>query len=424
MTGSVFSVSIYFGGAIVCGGLFGAWFASGIVIGAVAGGWLLLRVIRTARSRPCEDGQTRPHSHLLLAWLESQLSKREFGTFLLVVTVVYFFLFVEELALGRLLLNTFFPNIPPLAGVSMATLFVVVYVYVRFGGYKAVLNSDFVQVAVLIVFLSFLFYLSLTSQPGESRVAPLMTIQPSITLLTISVVPLTALFVAGWLVSSLDIYARLNFSVRSDLRGAADKRFVITSLLLLVAIMFSGIFFGQFLVFFNAFPSDLETVAYARYITSFILQHGSLIGSVALIVALFCALFTTLDTILITLMQLEFYRHDKKYIEQRFAALILMGVLVAAAIDFRHLVAGWFFTISCFIPLAYVVLQSTGRRFKFRINVSNYLPSWVVVAAIGYGFIHVHMTSHHTHHFLIPLVVVLAGLIVLPIAGYLTRRAQ
>ena len=70
--------------------------------------------------------------------------------------------------------------------------------------------------------------------------------------------------------------------------------------------MFSGIFFGQFLVFFNAFPSDLETVAYARYITSFILQHGSLIGSVALIVALFCALFTTLDTILITLMQLEF----------------------------------------------------------------------------------------------------------------------
>ena len=164
--GAVFSVTYFFGATFLYGRLYKGTMlviAAAIFLSLF---FLLPRLIRAMHTRVEHPPDIRS-SNLMLEFLKQRLGRSDYRILAGLYFVIYFGLLVEELAVSRLILSTLFPVQPAVAAIMLTTICFVILAYLGFGGFRAILISDYVQLQVIVPFVLTLIFLIYRDSPGQ-----------------------------------------------------------------------------------------------------------------------------------------------------------------------------------------------------------------------------------------------------------------
>jgi hypothetical protein len=205
--GAVFSATYFFGATFIYGLLFRGTFLVITTAIFLILFWLIPSILNVALPR--SEHASNQRGNVLLDLLSARLGQRDFTRIVRIYSLIYFLLLIEEISVSRLILHTLFPAQTLAAIALLVTIFFVILAYVYFGGFRAILISDFEQLKVLVPFLVLLVFLIFKDSPHAHGV----------TLLTFphldnpSGLLFATLFGIAWFSAGVDFYSRLNFTL-------------------------------------------------------------------------------------------------------------------------------------------------------------------------------------------------------------------
>lgn len=313
--GGAFSLT-YLGATAIYAHLYGLIFLVYLCVG-----FLLAAVIATRLVLYFGD-RARQRSPLLLL-LRACYGKRNSQRLATLYTIIYFALLVEEIAVSRVVLNLVIPQSRIVSSALLATLLLVIIVYLSWGGYKAVLISDFAQLKLLLLFLLVLLFTLTARNPialdlSQFSKAPASNGGVPLVLGLVLFVP--------WLSAAPDFYARLNYH-QVEHAQLGRRQFITVSFILMFIVYGSVALLGASLP--RAFAHDQTPTGFAAAGVKIIGSSVSTIGTVVFFASIFCMMFTTVDTLLVTYLQCAYFSSFTSRWTQRVDSMMILAAALA-----------------------------------------------------------------------------------------------
>jgi hypothetical protein len=301
--GAVFSVTYLLGATFIYATIYRGWTLLIAIAGTLGSFFSVRRVIHiAARDFPGDPSLSGQHN-ILLRLMQRRLNEANFRTFLRLLALAFFLLLVEELAISRVVLSSVMQGLEPVSAILLFIIVAVVFSYVYIGGFRAVLNADLIQGAVLAAFLAVLVYF--VGRRGANLTKLARSPDAKLLDLTAAAVLWTAYGVA-FLTMAVDLFSRLNFVAPARLLTIMRVRFVGISMFLVFFVLTAGIAFG--LAISSEINAALRSASeYYATVVNFFSTANSGAVRVIFVVGLFCMIFTTVNTLLLTTMQIRFY---------------------------------------------------------------------------------------------------------------------
>lgn len=397
--GAAFSLT-YYGATTIFGHLYRGWFILLLLV-AFPICLALARCIihRAHQTLPSPPSTT---SHLLFDFLRHRIGKDNLRYLATVYTLIYFGLLVEELAVSRLVISLAFPGHPIVTALLLATLCLVILVYLTWGGFKALLIADFEQIKLLLPFLlaiCFLVYRTL----GDVSPLPPFQLETRLHVLTL---PLSLLLFVAWIIAAVDFYSRLNFETHQKREGlllVQHKTFAAVSLVLLFIVFLSGGLFGA------ALPESFSSVETPSGLTRSGIAHamanGSPITLVIFFASLFCMIFTTVNTLLFTLLQVGYFQPKSPFSPARLSRTLLFAVLLSCAVPADSMSCiGMFVSALMLIPFSIIVSQMNKSLVNILPRRYAFLLWALVLATIVFALLYREL-EHYSQHFWLSAIV-------------------
>jgi hypothetical protein len=413
--GAVFSATYFFGATFIYGLIFRGTFLVITTLIFIILFWLIPKIINAALPESSHASDQR--GNVLLDFLSARLGPQDFKRVVQIYSIIYFLLLIEEISVSRLILHTLFPAQDLIAVALLVTIFFVILAYVYFGGFRAILISDFEQLKVLVPFLLLLVFLMFKDSPPRHN-AILLSFPH---LNNISGLLFATLFGIAWFSAGVDFYSRLNFTLpKGEDILTVKKVFVRLSLAAIYVLLVAGIVFGEHLV--TVMPRVQSPSAYTQAAMNYFLVHSSRIVIVIFFLALFCMLFTTINTLLITLLQAGHYSKSRLLRREVLVRLFLAASVLSCSIPFDAVSAvGVFFGSLLIVPFVSILHALSYRSRLFPRNLS-YLLWALPVSAVAFGFFFPHLELSFERHFQIPGIVATATLTTLLLQKLFEQR--
>src|SRR5258708_14498837 len=215
------------------------------------------------------------------------------------------------------------PSHPAVSALALGLICTVVITYLSLGGFRAILNSDLVQMTVIGGFLLALIFLMAKSH-GLPNQLTLPTRRRGV-LLIVSAFPMALCLGVSWFVASVDFFSRLNFMPSRIVGNVRQKQlFAVVSLVCIFIVITIGIFYGMQLR--SILPAVQSPSLYTEAMIAHFLGLGRPVISAIFVVSIFCMLFTTVDTLLLTVVQVDSYRLSPTIGKTRIAIAMLVAV--------------------------------------------------------------------------------------------------
>lgn len=401
-TGSVFSVTYFFGATFMYAAVFHGWIRimTLIVFFAVLG-------VTTAITRVLHSENvigTAIACNPLLAVLQRRLDAAQFSSVVRLYTVIYFALLVEELAVSRLVLYSLIPH-PIVVGVLLVALLFVIYTYLYLGGFRAVLAADTVQMVVLILFTATLLLLVFSRSTPASFLIGHFERQSAANLLNLAG---SFVFGVAWFAGAIDFYSRLNFSSPQRYEFQTSRHFVIASCSATFAVLLVGTVFGDFI-------SRRLTVrtpsAYVAEAIEFFLGEP-LAVAVIFIVAIFAMIFTTIDTLLILNLQVGNYQPKRVFRRETLVHIIVAAVVISTRMSFDSVSAvGIFIGALMLLPMLAIVRTLWPSRLRWLPDDPQYLVWAMWLAMLAFAILYSRIVVRFDRHFYLSLIVAAIALV-------------
>lgn len=394
--GSTFSVT-YYGATTIYGHLYRGWFIVLLAAGYAVSILIIIRVLQEAHVAGVQDETGR--SNVLLELLRARLGTQNTIYVVNLWIVIYVFLLAEELAVARVVLMTVFAQYPVIPAVLIATMCVVVAVYVRWGGLKAVLIADYEQLKLLLPFvlaLGFIVYHG-KDLTGTFR-------QPFEPLVDTNIValPLGILLMVSWKVAAVDLYTRLNFRMSSRAPVLRQQvSFTALSLALAVGMFVAVALFGMSMP--PEFSQTHTPVAFTRAGLQYAAVFSSKPALVIFVASLFSMILTTINTLVTTTIQLGAYRPSTRPHITDLSRLFLGAAFVSCFFDPNTVSGvGMFIGALMIIPLV-AVIGAISRRVRWLLpqNFRFVGPAAVVSVAVFLAT-YSSVGGDYSRHYLLP----------------------
>lgn len=396
--GAIFSVTYFFGATFIYASILGSWSLVIVATGFITASLLIMRILKVIHSRLTHAESTGQNSNILLLFMEKSEPAKEHRLFLHGLALIYFALLVEELAVSRLILNTLFPSHLAVSALLITIITLVIYAYISIGGFRAVLNSDFVQGVVLSAFLLVLVYFIFGGPESASNPEPSADSHETPVIL---VIVLFSLLLTAWLTTSVDAYSRLNFRVSPKSALRFRRRFVLLSLFSTLLVLIVGILFA---VSVSGTIGEIRSpVEYTHKAVSLFLSAENRVVTTVFLVSLFCMMFTTIDTLLLTMLQLGHHMHSRRLRRRNLSLVLLAGIVGSAGLSHNAVSAVGIFIASLLILPFTTILRTCFPLIKYVFPKSNYYyyPS-VLVAVVVFAVFYYDLETEFTQHYLIP----------------------
>jgi len=398
--GSTFSIT-YYGATTIYGHLYRGWFVIMLAAGYVVSILIVIRVLREAHAAgvPVLPGR----SNLLLDLLNLRLGAANLVQVASLWTVIYVFLLAEELAVARVVLMTVFAQYPAIPAVLIATMCIVVAVYVRWGGFKAVLIADYEQLKLLLPFvlaLGFIVY------RGKDLAGPLN--RPFVPLVNANIValPLGILLMVSWKVAAVDLYSRLNFRMNPQ-RRVLDQQVSFTALSLALAV---GMFVAVAL-FGMSMPREFSHTHTPVAFTRAGLQYAAILSSkpalVIFVASLFSMILTTINTLVTTTLQLGVYRPSHHLHIRDLSRIFLVAAFASCFFDPNAVSGvGMFIGALMIIPLI-AIIAAISPRVRWLLPQSYRFTGFAALGAVAaFAVAYSWVGRDYARHYLLPALVI------------------
>lgn len=375
--GSLFSVTYFFGATVIYGNIFGTWLLLACLLVLVIS-WLLIRRILILAVRTAPSAQSGLPKNILLDLFKSRLPQVDFNGIARLYLVIYFGLLVEELAVARLLLTSLFPDLPALVAAILGTIVLCVALYLYVGGFRAVLQSDLVQLALLAPFLCIMLVLILKSDGDTEILKFSLEMEPTVAIVALV---FSSWFGVAWFVSSVDIFARFNFEVSGRPLLADRLQLARLAFLGLAVLLVIGAVFGRHV---DSFMPSIETpMAYFEASTSYFIQGESELIAVITLLSLYSMIFTTVDALLLNLLQVGRYRESALWSRGGILRILVAAVFLSCPLPLNSLGAvGIFFGALLLLPFMALIKILWPRANWLFPQRLQYLSVAAVIASL------------------------------------------
>lgn len=348
--GSLFSVTYFFGATVIYGHLFGTWLFLAAALALLVSFLIIGRILDAAEALPTAARVGR--SNILIDLFRAKLETRDFKMVLGIYLVIYLGLLIEELAVARLLLTSLFPDTPVLTAMVLTIISFLVLLYLYVGGFRAVLKSDVVQLAILAPFLVALLLLMRRS----SDVGDLIDFRLDIDLRIAIIALICATFFGiAWFISSVDIFARFNFEVQSSKRVEERRNLLRVTFIALTFLLAIGMAFGSYLE--QVVPAITTPLGYFESSTEFFVHNESKWIAVITLLSLYSMIFTTIDALLLNLLHVGWYTEGSRWDRGQLLKILALAAFVSSLLDLNSLGAIGILLGSLLILPAVVLLK-------------------------------------------------------------------
>lgn len=391
VVGSLASVTFFFGGGITYGLTFGWPY---VLVTAAVFVTSIAAIRYILRDLPQDD---RPITgNPLVNRLRTLTTDKDRQRIIRIYVLIYAALLIEELAASRLALSAMIPDNHALVVLFLSVMVVVMFVYVYLGGFRAVLNSDVVQLSVLAPFVGALAFLVLK----ERRSLP--PLKEVLDTSQLELAGLVFIYITGvaWFVSGYDFFARLNFLAKESL-PKERREFVGVALSVAFLLLLMAEMYGVSLR--TDWGGVGSTVEFSRRLSSHFLEQSIPFAPGLFVVALICMIFTTIDTLLLTLFQLGHEGRLRLLQRKRLAPIFSGCVIISSFLDLDMV------SVTAVFLLGLMLVPATGLLVSFlRPRSSLVFLDWSVL----FSFVLFAMTAKvfiwdYGSHFLIPGLVAL-----------------
>jgi hypothetical protein len=417
--GSTFSVT-YYGATTIYGHLYRGWFILLLAAGCILSLFLIGAVIREAHAAGVPAADSR--SNLLLNLLRVRLGQQNTQHLVRLWIGIYVFLLAEELAVSRVVLMTVFAQYPAVPAVLIATMCIVVSVYVRWGGFKAILIADYEQIKLL---LPFAIALGFVIFRGKDLSIALTHAFVPIVRTNVAAFPLGVLLMVSWKVAAVDMYSRLNFRMSAS-KPVEEQRlwFAVVAVALAVGMFVIVAFFGMTL------PSEFSHVRTPVGFTRAGLQYAAVLSSkpalVIFVASLFSMILTTINTLAMTTLQLGAYQRSGRPHIRDLSRLFLVAVLLSCFFDPNAVSGvGMFVGALLIIPLLAIISAISGGVRRLLPHSFAFVGPSALVAAVAFMASYRRIGGDYAQHYLLPVLVV-SSFVLCASVGHLVelRRAS
>ncbi len=411
--GATFSVTYFFGAIVIYAQLFHSWFVLTLAFAFPAIFALYDRLLRRAEKELDPEAMLKQRGNILLDLLAKAYPPKSFQVISAVYLVIYFGLLVEELAVSRLILSSLMPGRPIVVSFLLSVICLVVVVYLHFGGFRAVLISDFVQGAVLCSFFVTLI-LFIFRYGTMERLADFPLDSPAIRFSNLFLVLLLAVV---WFLAGIDYSSRFNFDAKTT-RELFSKRRQLASLTAFFTFvtLSLGIFFSQALS--DKIPTRTLPVNYVRALAVFFLDESAPIYRIVFLMSVYCMIFTTIDTLLVTLLQVASYKRES-FVKKAFLTrdkilrLLLVAAVVSSIVNENRVhTTGIFIASLLIIPAVASAKCIFPRAASWLPTDTRYMWWTLTITAVAFFLLEPHFLYRFEYHFLMPGVTFVATLVV------------
>ena len=384
--GSVFSVTYFFGAAFIYGVIFGTWIRLVAVVAFTCVAVIVIRIVKILDG----DTATASDANILLDFCRRRMPTGDFRILIWMLSLVYFALLVEELAVSRLILFMLTGQ-PLIVALLLTTICFVVYTYIYLGGFSAVVTADTVQIIVLSTFICLLMYLlARYSTINAFFTASRVHVTAGIGLNLFG----AALFGLAWFIPAIDLYSRLNFAARQ--KGKETNQFIVSSIALTCLLVLVGAAFGECLSKRLSITSPSEYVSKA---IDFFLGESPVVALI-FIAAVFSMIFTTIDTLLLCNLQVGYYQRRRWFRRENLFKLFLGALVISTRMDFDATSAVGIFVGSCMVFPALATVRVLWPSF-FKLLPSA--PAYLFIALIAASLVFIRffylIELRFDHHF-------------------------
>jgi hypothetical protein len=392
--GAAFSLT-YLGATAIYSHLYGLGFLLYLAFGFIMAGLIATRIISA-------HGDLSGRPNVLFALLEYHYGQRNLKRISALYSVVYLGLLVEEIAVSRVVLSLIIPQSRAVVAALLATLLLVIVTYLSWGGYKAVLISDFAQLKLLLAFLLVLILTLVAANPIELRLSTgdlFSDLDQSPGILVVGLL----LFVP-WLASAPDFYSRLNYGP-TNLAMFSRRQFVSISLMLMFAVYGVVALLGASLP--AAFASEQTPTGFAAAGVTIIGTNVSRLGTIVFVASVFCMIFTTVDTLLVTYLQCaSLSGFESAWLHRPASVIILVAGLAGLLLPADSISAYGLFVGALLIIPALPIAGACSGLLRRMLPVSQSYVLWSLIAS---GLVLVallrRIETDYSKHYLIGLVV-------------------
>lgn len=350
--GSVFSLSLFYGGTLSYGKTHTFTFSVATISVPIIIYFVMHRMLSAIPDRERAVIYSGSSTNTLFYYADFTVSKTGDKLFYLYIAAVYFLLLIVEMTLARLVFSGLFPGEPVVTAALIAILFVSCAVYVFSGGFKAVLISDYVQLIVIVVFLAALCYVGFSNNLSFPSFNKIISKAEVRAIDLASFLGMVA-FAVSWMICSPDFHSRLNYA-----GGKSRLSFLLMSLLLMSMLIFAGIIFSVWLGMdtgqqrhprneFAHFPGFLPLE-----IPNLFMATSVPVVSSILVAAISIMIFTTADNYMISFMQCRPSRQLGRKDFSMFPYVIAAAAFLSAIIDLRYSIISGFIAGSLLVPVA------------------------------------------------------------------------
>jgi hypothetical protein len=385
----------YYGATTIYGHLYRGWFVV-FLLAALPCAILLARKIIDSAHRELPDFAAQT-SNLLLDFLRIRLGARLFRAIVWVYFLLYFSLLAEELAVSRLMLQTIFPTHPVIATTLLATICLVIMVYLKWGGFKAIMVADYEQLKILIPFLIAMGLLMTRSGDVGMTLHSFFQTRVHSSLATLFLA--LPVFVA-WLIGGVDLYARLNFrSAGVPPTREEHKAFVTLALTMAMLIFLSAALLGMCLP--SSFSSIQTPSEFTKRGVQFIVSSASRASYITFFGSFFCMIFTTLNILLFTLVQIGYYTPSKRPAAGDVSRVLLFAVLASCVLwpDSTSAI-GIFVGSLMVVPFLVVCISLSDRLTALLPTGPVFLPLSLCTCVAAFAYFHRVLWQYSNHYLL------------------------
>ncbi len=393
--GAAFSLT-YLGATAIYAHLYGIGFLLYSALGFLCAGFIATRLINLDSRLNTKGPQ------VLFTHLKRQYGQSGFRIIAGIYSVIYFGLLVEEIAVGRLVMNLLLPQSRAVAAALLATLLLSVLSYLNWGGFKAILISDFAQLKLLVVFLVVLILVLVGANPISLELQ--QSSHRSLFAGT-SVLFLGLLLFVPWLSCAPDFYSRLNYRREEKHAYFSKREFIVGSLIAMFFVYGLAGLVGASLP--PTFAIDQTPTGFAEAGIAIIGSSVSRVGTIVFFASIFCMLFTTIDTLLITLLQSVDQASFLSNWAHRPSALLLIAAAVAGLLVPAKSISayGLFIGALLIIPM-FPLLGILSQRVRNLLpQDQSYLTASLILSVIAFAFVGPILETEYSLHHLVGLVV-------------------
>lgn len=417
--GSVFSVTYFFGATIIYSNIFKSWLIL-LFLAVVVISLIILQKVIIHADKSLAPSQSRGKSNVILELLSASLDESSYSQLMTLYTLIYLGLLIEEIAVSRLLLVTLLPNSPVATALILATIIFCVSGYIYAGGFRALLNSDLVQLLIISPFLVLLLFFSRRGSELDDIVS--FRVKMSGLLLGSGLV-FALLFGVAWFISSIDLYSRLNFTTIDSSLYLRQRIVVIrvTFFSLFIILGIGSVFGVHFNVEMPLIPSPVD---YFNHATTYFLSESPLVV-IIFILTLYSMMFTTIDTLLFTLFQIGWYRKYSPLSRSNVLKIFGVCVIVAIIPDLNSLGAiGIYLGSLMVIPGVIIVQETLLKNLRLLPKRASFITWSLVLSIMLFSVLFDELRLPFERHFLIPGIVLFSVASTVVVARMLERRRR